>query len=73
MGHISHTEKTVQINKHILLYHNFDKNKRRKKKLLTWWEFIGSPFEETWIPFTQGYFVPSLVEIGLVVLEKKIF
>ena len=34
MGHIAHTDKTVQINKHILLYHNFDKNKRRKKKLL---------------------------------------
>ena len=23
------------------------------------------------MPFTQGYFVPSLVEIGSVVLEKK--
>ena len=23
------------------------------------------------MPFTQGYFVPSLVEIGPVVLEKK--
>ena len=30
------------------------------------------PFiEQTWIPFTQGYFLPSLVEIGPVVLEKK--
>ena len=28
-------------------------------------------FELTWIPFTQGCFVPSLVEIGPVVLEKK--
>ena len=28
-------------------------------------------FEQTWIPFTQGCFVPSLVEIGQVVLEKK--
>ena len=28
-------------------------------------------FEQTWIPFTQGCFVPSLVEIGPVVLEKK--
>ena len=28
-------------------------------------------FEQTWIPFTQGYFVPSLVEIGPVVLENK--
>ena len=30
-------------------------------------------FEQTWIYFTQGYFVPSLVEICPVVLEKKIF
>ena len=29
--------------------------------------------KKTWIPFTQGCFVPNLVEIGLVVLEKKIF
>ena len=33
---------------------------------------VGGPsFEETWIPLTQGCFVPSLVEIGPVVLEKK--
>jgi hypothetical protein len=30
-------------------------------------------FEETWIPYLQGWFVPSLVKIGPVVLEKKIF
>ena len=30
-------------------------------------------FVQTWILFTQGCFVPSLVEIGPVVLEKKIF
>ena len=33
-----------------------------------------SPFsEQTWIPgpFTQGCFVPSLVEIGLLVLEER--
>ena len=34
MGHIAHTEKRVQINKHILLYLNFDKNKRRKKNII---------------------------------------
>ena len=27
-------------------------------------------FEQTWIPFTQGCFVPCWVEIGQVVLEK---
>ena len=35
------------------------------------WKRTGPSFEQTWIPFTQGYFVPSLVEIGPVVLEKK--
>ena len=33
----------------------------------------GPWFEQTWIPFTQGWFVPSLIEISPVVLEKKIF
>ena len=31
----------------------------------------GPSFKETLIPFTQGCFVPSLVEIGHVVLERK--
>ena len=31
----------------------------------------GPSFEQTWIPFTQECFVPSLDEIGPVVLEKK--
>ena len=35
------------------------------------WEERGPSFEQMWIPFTQGYFVPSLFEIGPVVLEKK--
>ena len=35
------------------------------------WEGRGPSFEQTWIPFTQGYFVSSLAEIGPVVLEKK--
>jgi hypothetical protein len=33
----------------------------------------GPLFEQTWIPFTQGQCVPSLIEFGLLVLEKKIF
>ena len=33
----------------------------------------GPSFEQNWIPFTQGCFVQSLVDIGLVVQEKKIF
>ena len=34
--------------------------------------FLDSSFTEIGVPFTQGCFVPSLVETGLVVLEKKI-
>ena len=45
--------------------------KRRNKQLLTLWQFIGSSFEQTWILFIQGCFLPSLIEIGSVVLEKK--
>ena len=32
----------------------------------------GPLIEQTWIPFTQEGFAPSLVETGHVVLEKKI-
>ena len=32
----------------------------------------GPLLEQTWVPIIQGCFVPILVEIGLVVLEKKI-
>jgi hypothetical protein len=38
--------------------------------------FFYLPFEEdlqTWIPFTQGWFVPNLTEICQLVLENKIF
>ena len=34
---------------------------------------LGSLFEQSWLPFTKGYFVPSLVDIGSMVLRKKIF
>ena len=30
----------------------------------------GLSFEQNYIPFTKGYFVPCLFEIGPVVLEK---
>ena len=33
----------------------------------------GASFEQIWIPFTQGCFVPSLIEISPMVLEKTIF
>jgi hypothetical protein len=34
-------------------------------------EGLSPYFEQTWIPFTQGWFVPSLVNIGSAVLENK--
>ena len=37
---------------------------KRKKSLSTLRELNGSFFAQTWIPFTQRCFVPSLVEIG---------
>ena len=38
---------------------------------LPFWEGRGPLFEQNWISFTQDYFVPSLIAIGAVVLEKK--
>jgi hypothetical protein len=35
------------------------------------WEGRSPSFEQTWTPSLQGWFVPSLVKIGLVVLEKN--
>ena len=33
----------------------------------------GPSFYQNWFPFTQGCFVPKLVKVGPVILEKKIF
>ena len=41
--------------------------------IISSWKGWGPSFVQTWIPSTQGYIVTSLVEIGLVVLEKRIF
>ena len=35
------------------------------------WKGRGPSFEQIWIPFTQGCFVPSLVENGPLVLGKN--
>lgn len=36
------------------------------------WQVHGSSFWKAWKPFTYEHFKPSLVKIGLVILEKKI-
>ena len=41
-------------------------------QLSSLWKGLGLSFEQTWVPFTWECFVPSLVEIGTVVLEKKL-
>ena len=68
----SSPEKTVQINKHMIIILLLT-SKWRKNLLFTLWEVNGSSFEQTWIPFTKGCIVPNLVEIGPAVLEMKIF
>ena len=62
MGHIAHLRKTVQINYIITL---IKKEETNINFMIIYCFFI-------WI-LTQGCFVPSLVENGSVVLEKKIF
>jgi hypothetical protein len=37
------------------------------------WRGPGPFFEQFRVPFTQEWFMPSLIEIGLLVLEKKIY
>ena len=45
--------------------------KLRKSIFTILWLSHAPSFEHIWIPFTQGCFVPSLVEIDPVVVEKK--
>ena len=62
MGHIAHMRKQFEsINTYDYI---ITLNKRRQKNPLTLREYVGSSFEETWIPFTQGCFVSRLFEIA---------
>ena len=62
MGHIDHLRKQFKsINTYdyiIMLI------KRRKNTLLTWWEFIGSSFEQTGIPFNKGCFCRDYLKLA---------
>ena len=42
-----------------------------QEKIISPWKRMGHSFEQTWFPLTNWCFVPSLVEIDPVVLEKK--
>ena len=70
MGYIAHLRKQF---KSINTYYDYIITLINRIKIpsFTLWEFNCSSFEQTWIPFTQGCFVPNLVEIAPVVLEKK--
>ena len=46
---------------------------RRKNTIISFMRFKWPLFVKSWVTFAQGYFVPSLVEIGPMVLKKKIF
>ena len=71
MGHIAHLRKQF---KSINTYNYIiTLVKRRKKPIIILMRIKWFFFEQNWIPFTQGCFVPSLVKIGRVVLEKKLF
>ena len=69
MGKIAHLRKQFKA----INTYDYMLIKRRKNPLSTFWEFNGSYFKQSLIHFTQGCFVPNLVEIGPVVLEKKFF
>ena len=69
MDHNSHQEQ-FQINKHIFAKKSLIK---RGKHIISYLRIDCVLFVNTWIPFTEGYIVPSLIEIGPVILEKKIF
>lgn len=64
------TSLTWKINKHIStqlwLYHNVEK----REKYIFFLSFKCSLFLKTWVLFTHGCFVASLIKIGPVVLEK---
>ena len=81
MGHITYLRKQFKsINTYDYIITLI---KRRKNSLFTLWELNpwqgqvfnvnGSSVEQPWIPFTQWCFLPNMVAISQVVLDKQIF
>ena len=71
MGHIAHLiiqfKSVNTFAQAMIIYHIIEKERKKPISFLrTEW----SLFEKPRVPFTQGCFVSSLVEIGLEVLEK---
>ena len=69
-GHIAHLRK--QFNS-INTYDYHNGNWEKKKPIIYFLRIECSSFEHIWIPLTRGCFAPNLVEIGPVVLGKKIY
>ena len=65
--------KEVEKKIRVFFFLNFHPRQQTVAKTCLGINFISqssSLWEQTWIPFTQGYFVPSLVAFGPVALEK---
>ena len=68
MGHMTHRRNPVHINKHII-DHKVDLESRNQ--IISFVIIKWSLFVKPWAHFTQGCFVPSLVEIAQCVLRRK--
>ena len=72
MGHIPHPRnqfKSKHICSKLWLYHPVDLE--RRKPIISFFFIIEwSLFVKHWVPFTQGCYRPSLVEIDQMVLQK---
>ena len=66
MGHIAHLVRNTADNTKTLIF-------KRENIIISFWELNGPLFLKTRVPIIQGCFLPSLVEIGPVVLEKIFF
>ena len=70
MGHIAHPRNQTHLLKAMIIsQHWFGEEKTIISFLISEWSLFVKP----WVSFTKGCFVTSLVEIGPVVLEKKMF
>ena len=69
MGHIAHLRKQFKsINTYDYIITLF--NRSKKKNIINFMRINGSSLEQTWFLFILRCFVPSLVEIGPVVLGR---
>ena len=63
---------TIQVNPVIIIWFSLCRWTLKFKPQSTIQQSLKGTYQQIWIPFHQEWFVPSLVEIYLVVLKKKI-